>query len=144
MIVEVRLRRERGLHRLPVELAVGLGARTAHGRTLAAVEHAELDAGRVGDAAHQAVQRIDLAHQMALAEPADRRVAAHLADGRELVGDQRRRHAEPRRGRRSLAAGMPAAHNDHAEIAHGARPGAARLGAMPSRWNQSSHASRFT
>ena len=36
-----------------VELAVGLGARAAHGRALAAVEHAELDAGRVGDPAHQ-------------------------------------------------------------------------------------------
>ena len=110
---------DRGLHGLPIELAVGLGARAAHRRALAAVEHAELDAGGVGDAAHQAVERIDLAHQVALAEPADRRVAAHLADGRELVGDQRRRHAEARGGRRRLAAGVSAANNDDAEIGHG-------------------------
>ena len=71
--LEVRLRRDRGLHRLPVELAVGLRAGPAHGRPLAAVEDAELDAGGIGDAAHQAVQRVDLAHQVALAEPADRR-----------------------------------------------------------------------
>ena len=66
-----------------IELAVGLGARALHRRALGAVEQAELDAGGVGDPAHHAVERIDLAHQVALAEPADRRVAGHLADGGE-------------------------------------------------------------
>ena len=64
------------LHRQAIELAVGLGARALHRRALAAVEDAELDAGGVGGAAHQPVERVDLAHQMALAEPADRRIAA--------------------------------------------------------------------
>ncbi len=86
---EIRGLADRPLHRLGVKLAVGLRARPAHRRSLAAIEHAELDAGLVGDAAHQAVERIDLAHQMALAEPADRRVARHRADGREPVRDQR-------------------------------------------------------
>ena len=40
------LRLSSRLHGLAVELAVGLGARPAHRRTLAAVEHAELDAAR--------------------------------------------------------------------------------------------------
>ena len=78
------VRPDRGLHGRAVELAVGLGARPLHGRALGAVEQAELDAGRVGHPPHQPVQRIDLAHQMALAEPADGRVAGHLADGLEL------------------------------------------------------------
>ena len=100
---------DRRLHGLAVELAVGLGARALHGRALGAVEQAELDAGGVGDAAHEAVERIDLAHQVALAEPADGRVAGHLADGREGVRDERRARrpcAQPRprprsrRGRR--------------------------------------------
>ncbi len=85
----------------------------------------ELDAGGVGDAAHEAVERIDLAHQMALAEPADGRVAGHLADGREGVGDEGRSgaHARGRGGR--LAPGVAAAHHDHIEglsvlISHGA------------------------
>ncbi len=69
------------LHRLAVELAVGLGARALNGRAFAPVEHAELDAGGIGDPAHQAVQRVDLAHQMALAEAANGRIAGHLADG---------------------------------------------------------------
>ena len=111
--IEPRLRLDRGAHRGAVELAVGLGARPLDGGALGAVQHAELDAGPIGDAAHQPVQRIDLADQMALAEPADGRVAGHLADGLELVGDQRRACAHARGGGGRLAAGMSAAnYND--------------------------------
>ena len=74
------------LHRLAVELAVGLGARALHGGTLGAVEQPELDAGGVGDAAHQPVEGIDLAHEVALAEAADGRIAGHLADRGEACG----------------------------------------------------------
>ncbi len=110
---------DRRLHGLAVELAVGLGAGALHGRSLAAVEHPELDAGLVGDAAHQPVEGIDLAHQMALAEPADGRVAGHLADGREAVGDERRPGAQARGRGRGLAAGMAAADDDDIEaLAH--------------------------
>ena len=68
---------------------------------------------RVGDLAHQAVEGVDLADQMPLAEPADGRIAGHLADGGEAVGDQRRARAHAGRSRRSLAAGMAAADHDH-------------------------------
>ena len=100
---------------LGVELPVGLGARAAHRRTLAPIEHAELDPALVGDPAHQAVERIDLAHQMALAEPADRRVAGHRADSREPMRDQRGARAHARRRGRGLAAGVPAADHDDVE-----------------------------
>ena len=106
---------DRLLHRCGIELAVGLGARTAHRRPLAAIEHAKLDAARIGDAAHQAIERIDLADQMALAEPADRRIAGHGADGREALGDQRRARAHARGRSRRLAAGMAATDDDHIE-----------------------------
>ena len=90
---------DRLLHGLAIELAVGLGARSAHRRTLGAVEQAELDSGLIGDAAHQPVQRIDLAHQMTLAESADGRIAGHLADRREAMGHQApcARQAAPQR-----------------------------------------------
>ena len=103
------------LHRRGIELAIGLGARPAHRRTLASVEHPKLDAAGIGDPAHQPVQRIDLADQVALAEPADRWIAGHRADGREPVRHQRgpRTHA---RGRgRGLAAGVAAADDDNVE-----------------------------
>ena len=113
--LEVGRRPDRRLHGGPVELAVGLGARALHRRPLGAVEQAELDAGRIGHPPHQPVQRIDLAHQMALAEPADGRVARHLADGGEPVRDERRARAHARRRSRRLAAGMAAADHDDVE-----------------------------
>ena len=82
---------------------------------LAAVEHAELDAAGVRHAAHQAVERIDLAHQMALAEPADRRIAGHRADGGEPMRDQRGARAHARGRRRGFAAGVAAADHDDVE-----------------------------
>ena len=90
---QVRRFGDESLHGAPVELAVGLGARALDGGALAAVEDAELNAGSVGGARHHAVERVDLAHQMALAQAPDRRIARHFADGRETVGDERGRGA---------------------------------------------------
>ena len=85
-ISRLEMLRSMRLHRCAVERAVGLGAGPAHRRTFAAVEQAELDAGGIGDPAHQPVQRIDLAHQMALAHPADGGIAGHLAQGVAACG----------------------------------------------------------
>ena len=93
------------LHGAPVKRAVGLRPRALDGRALAAIEDAELDAGQVRGARHQAVERVDLAHEMAFAEPADRRVARHFADGGEPVGDERGR--APQRAA-AAAASQPA------------------------------------
>jgi hypothetical protein len=117
--VEAAKLRQNRRHGLPVELAVGLRPRAPHRRSLAAVQDAELDAGAVDGAAHDAVQRVDLAHQVAFGEAADRRVARHLADRRAGMRQQRGAGADPRRGRGGLAAGMPAADHDDV-IAQGA------------------------
>ncbi len=103
---------EQFLHRPAVQLAVGLGARPAHGRALAAIEDAELDAGAVDRPAHDPVERVDLAHEMALGEAANRRVARHLADRLDLMGQQQRAGAEASRRSRSFAAGVAAADHD--------------------------------
>src|SRR3546814_5683008 len=84
-----------------IEPAVGLRARPLHRRTLAPVEQAIMDTGGVGGAAHDPVQRIDLAHQMALAQPADRRVARHLADLARILRDEAHARADPSGGGRS-------------------------------------------
>ncbi len=115
---EIRRLADRALHRLRVELAIRLGARTAHRRALAAVQDAELDAALVGHAAHQAVQSVDFPHQMALAEPADRRIAGHRPDGRKPVRNQRRTRTHARGRGRGLAAGMAAADHDDIEGIH--------------------------
>ena len=106
---------DRGLHRRRIELAIGLGPRTADRRSLPPVQHAKLDAAGIADPAHQPVHGIDLADQMALAETADRGVAGHRADGREPVGDERGPGAQTRGRGGGLAAGVAAADHDHIE-----------------------------
>src|SRR5437762_14336262 len=71
-----------------IELAVGLRPRPAHRRPLAAVQNAELDPGPVDRPAHDAVERVALAHEMSFAEPADRRIARPLFGPCRLMGQQ--------------------------------------------------------
>ena len=70
-----------------------------------------MDCGAVGGAGHQPVEHVELAHQMALADPADRRVARHLADILGAEADQADASAAARRRSRGLAAGMTAAND---------------------------------
>src|SRR4029077_129357 len=98
-----------------IELAVGLRPRPPDGWPLRPVEQPELDSGAIRDDPHDAVERIDLAYEMAFAQAPDRRVARHLADGLDLVRDQRGARAGPggRSGR--FAARMPASDHNHVE-----------------------------
>ncbi len=104
--VEMFLRLENVAHPARVGVLVGLSARRPDRRSLAAVEHAELDPGGVDGAAHLAAERVDLAHQMPLAQAADGRVARH--EGNALPTQRQDAGAEPhaRRSQRRLAAGM--------------------------------------
>ena len=89
---------------MPVRLAAG----SAHGGPLARVQHAEGDPGAVRQSAHGTTQGIQLAHQLALAQTADGRVATHLPHAVRPLGEQNdpwRRagsappHAQGRQGR---------------------------------------------
>ena len=104
-----------GLHGLAIETTVDLASRAAYGGALGAVQQTELDARGVGQPAHDAVQGVDLAHQMALAQTADGRVAAHLANSFQLLGQQQGASAGPRGSGRGLAAGVSAADDDDVE-----------------------------
>jgi hypothetical protein len=110
---QVRRGGELGLHGLAIELTVDLRARSAHRCALGAVQHAELDARLVGQTAHQAVECVDLADEMPLAQAADSRVAAHFTDRFDLVGEEQGARAVACGGRGGLAPGVPAADDDH-------------------------------
>ena len=60
-----------------VAALIRLGAQAVHSGALAAVEHAALQKGAVDGDAHLTAQRVQLAHQMALARAADGGVAGH-------------------------------------------------------------------
>ena len=64
-------------------------------------------------ARHGAAEGVHLLHQMPLADAADGRVAAHLAEGFDVVGEQG--GASGPRRRSGFGAGMAAADNDHVE-----------------------------
>ena len=98
-----------------VERLVALCPRTPHRRAARAIEDLELDPRGVGEAPHQAAERVDLPDELPLREAADRRVARHPRDRREISGEERGRptHAGRRVGR--FAAGVTGAHDDHVE-----------------------------
>ena len=75
-------------NRPPIETAVALGARRAYGGTLGSIEHPELDSREVGRPSHDATKRVYLAHDRALGDPADRRIALNLTDGFQILGEQ--------------------------------------------------------
>ncbi len=105
----------RGLHCGGIELPVGLGPRATHSGTLPAVQDTKLDAAGITDPAHQTIEGIDFADQMALAETADRGIAGHRTDGREAMSDQRGSRTHSGRRGSGFTAGVAAANHDDIE-----------------------------
>ena len=101
---QVRLQLERVLHHGLILPPVGLRAQRVHGRPFAAVEHPVLDAGLIGRARHLAAERIELAHEVALARTADGGVAGHVADGVHMDGKADGVQSQPGGGQRGLNA----------------------------------------
>jgi hypothetical protein len=71
-----------------------------------------MDPGGIRRASHQSIQGVNLAHQMALTDPANRRVAGHLPNRPNPMGQQQRARANPSGCRGRLASRMTAADNN--------------------------------
>ena len=106
------------LHVPAVGELVGLGARSANGGPLARVQGPELDPGRIDGTGHFATQRVDLLHQVTLADASYRGIAGHLADLVEVLGEQERLSPHPRRGESGLDAGMATTDDDDLRLFH--------------------------
>src|SRR5262249_27116757 len=76
---EIRLVFQDRSNGLLVELAVRLCAGSTDCGALTGIECAELDSGPVRGTRHDSTQRIDFAHQVALSDAANGRIAAHLS-----------------------------------------------------------------
>ena len=103
--------RERVLHRRSVELAIRLRPGPADRRTLSAVEQPELDTGRIRNAPHQPVQRVDFPDEVTFSQAANGGIAGHDANAIGPQRDQQGRRAGARRRGGCLATGMSAAHD---------------------------------
>jgi hypothetical protein len=99
------------LHCRRVELPVRLRARSADRRSFPAVQDPKLYPAQIGNSAHEAIQRIDFANQMAFSQAADGRVTRHSSDCRKAVGDQRGPGAHASGCGRSFTAGVAAANH---------------------------------
>ena len=77
------------------------------------IQQAKLDADRIRDLAHDAAQRVHLAHQVALGNAAHGGIAGHLGDQVQIQGEERgpQAHAGSRDSR--LATGVTRAHDHH-------------------------------
>ena len=97
---------------------IGLDARPLHGAALGSIEHAVMDRGGIGGTRNETVEGVDLTNEVALAEAADRRIAAHGAHGFPVEADECHARAHAGGDGSRLAAGMAAADHDHVEWMH--------------------------
>ena len=88
-------------------------AGSADGRPARPVEQSKLNPGPINHATHDAAERVNLSHQVALADAANGRIARHLTDEIEIERDERRFRSQARGSRCSLAPGVAAANNYH-------------------------------
>ena len=70
----------------------------------------------VGGKRHRAAERVDLLDQVALADAADGRIAAHLPQRLDVVREQQGAPAHARSRERGFGARMAAADHDHVEF----------------------------
>ena len=96
-----------------VQNAVGLGPCRPDCGALAAVEHSELDACAVRGSGHRTAEGVDFLDQMTLADTTDGRVAAHLTQCFDIVGEQQCFHTHAGSRQRSLRTGMTATYHYH-------------------------------
>ena len=106
---------EESANRAPVKAAITLRPRRPYRRSLAAVQHSELNAGEIGRPAHDPAKGIDLAGDRALRDAADGRIARHLTDRLERAGDEGDSRAESRGGDSGLGARVSGADHEYIE-----------------------------
>jgi hypothetical protein len=102
-----------------IQRTIGLAARRAHSRSLGGIERAPLDAGQVGGVRHGATERVDFLDQVALADAADGRVAAHCAHGFHVMGQQQGARTGAGGCQRGFGAGVAAADDDDFVVMEG-------------------------
>jgi len=99
-----------------VQHPVSLGAGSPYSRALAGIEYPELDPSAVCSLSHRATQCINFLHQVTFADTANGRVAGHLPQGFNIMGQQQGFTAHARRRQTGFSAGMATAYHDYVEL----------------------------
>ena len=101
---------------MAVQHTIGLRAGRSHCGALARIEDAKLDARLVGRNRHRTTERIDFLDQVALADAANRRIAAHRTQRLDVVRNQQGLHTHARCRQGGFGAGVTAAYDDHVKL----------------------------
>jgi hypothetical protein len=109
---------DRRLHRNRIEFPISLGSRTSNRRSFASIENSELNSTPIRHPTHQAIKRIDLADEVALAEPPNGWIARHGSDRSETMSHKGDLSPHASRCGCSLAASVSAPHHNDIEL-HG-------------------------
>ncbi len=113
-----------------VEQTIRLGARGAYRRALGRVEGAELDPAKIDGTRHDPAECVNFLDQVSLADPADRRIAGHVPQRIDIVGEQQGIHAHAGCRCCCFCSGMTATDDDHIKlfmVLHWGSPWSARL-----------------
>jgi len=96
-----------------VQNAIGLSARGANCWAFRAVQNTKLNATFIGGQGHGATQGVNFFDQVAFANTANGRVAAHLTQGLDVVRQQECFATHARRRQGSLGSRVATANDDH-------------------------------
>ena len=96
-----------------IRLFISLSARAVHRWPFAHIQHAELDTAGIDGSAHQAAHGVDLTDDVPFGNAADGRIAAHLANGVQIRGQQRRVRAHAGRSGSSFSTGVSGTDHQH-------------------------------
>ncbi len=109
---EIFLILNRLFHPKAIVLAVDLGPRRPDGRPFSGIELPELDACFVRRPGHLSAQGVDFLDQMAFGQSADGRIAGHVTDLIDILGDEKGWMAHPGRSQGGLNPGMTSSHHN--------------------------------
>jgi hypothetical protein len=103
---------QEGANSTAVESPIALCARRPHRRAFGSVEHPKLDTSQISGPSHDAAENVDFSDDGALGNPADGRIAGHLADGLEVLSEKKSPGTPTGRHRGRLSPGVTAADDD--------------------------------
>jgi len=95
---------------------VGLRSGTVHGRALATVQDAELDARGIDCPAHGPAQGIDFTHDLSFGHSADGRITAHQGNRIQIAGQEGRFRPAARGRQGGLDPGVAATNHHNIKI----------------------------
>ena len=109
---------QNGFHPKLVRLLVALNSGRTYRWTLSLVQHSKLNPGCISVKSHRSSHRVDFANNMSFCQSADCRVARHLPDSIQVLGQHQRAAADSGGCQCRFDSGMSAPYYDYVVIVY--------------------------